>query len=241
MDNIINETFTKHLGLVQQHLKLMNETATTHDGGNENIKMAQSDVTNIIDYSEKLQSLFDANDNLEDWVKAKLNLACDYVVTVRDYLKFYDDEQEKNTQNIEEKWSNTYKKSISCSNPKGFSQKAHCAARRKRRAGGTTSSKSVKECYTEAVLEILQQQDSSMSMGALKQLNSDAKELETMLQNTNNLEDWVKAKLTMAGTNLQSVFGYLNHAAKTNGQHDADCDDCDDCDDCMQDVNQVAV
>ena len=241
MDNIINETFTKHLGLVQQHLKLMNETATTHDGGDENIKMAQSDVTNIIDYSEKLQSLFDVNDNLEDWVKAKLNLACDYVVTVRDYLKFYDDEQEKNTQNIEEKWSNTYKKSISCSNPKGFSQKAHCAARRKRRAGGTTSSKSVKECYTEAVLEILQQQDSSMSMGALKQLNSDAKELETMLQNTNNLEDWVKAKLTMAGTNLQSVFGYLNHAAKTNGQHDADCDDCDDCDDCMQDVNQQSL
>ena len=325
MNNIINETFTKHLGLVQQHLKLMNETATTNDfpgdmeralkqskkkgdheqsayytqalesmiqrggsafvswdrfkgswaytqwikkpetqklindikadydrfsymretttndGGDENIKMAQSDVTNIIDYSEKLQSLFDVNDNLEDWVKAKLNLACDYVVTVRDYLKFYDDEQEKNTQNIEEKWSNTYKKSISCSNPKGFSQKAHCAARRKRRAGGTTSSKSVKECYTEAVLEILQQQDSSMSMGALKQLNSDAKELETMLQNTNNLEDWVKAKLTMAGTNLQSVFGYLNHAAKTNGQHDADCDDCDDCDDCMQDVNQQSL
>lgn len=277
--NLLNETFTKHLRLMRQHLKPvlnegrmkdlamdleelsdddfkrkygktkseikaslgMNETATTNDGGDENIKMAQSDVTNIIDYSEKLQSLFDANDNLEDWVKAKLNLACDYVVTVRDYLKFYDDEQEKNTQNIEEKWSNTYKKSISCSNPKGFSQKAHCAARRKRRAGGTTSSKSVKECYTEAVLEILQQQDSSMSMGALKQLNSDAKELETMLQNTNKLEDWVKAKLTMAGTNLQSVFGYLNHAAKTNGQHDADCDDCDDCDDCMQDVNQQSL
>ena len=237
MNNIINETFTKHLGLVQQHLKLMNET-TTNDGGDENIKMAQSDVTNLIDYSEKLQSLFDVNDNLEDWVKAKLNLACDYVANVRDYLKFYTEEKEKGTQNIEEKWSSSYKKSIDCSNPKGFSQKAHCAARRKRQAGGTTSSKSVKECYTEAVLEILKQQNSSMAMGALKQLNSDAKELETMLQNTDQLEDWVKAKLTMAGTNLQSVFGYLNHAAKTNGQHDADDDGCDDC---MQDVNQQSL
>jgi hypothetical protein len=31
-----------------------------------------------------------------------------------------------------EKWSNKYKKSINCSNPKGFSQKAHCAGRKKK-------------------------------------------------------------------------------------------------------------
>ena len=29
-------------------------------------------------------------------------------------------------------WSNKYKKSIDCNNPKGFSQKAHCAGRKKR-------------------------------------------------------------------------------------------------------------
>ena len=40
---------------------------------------------------------------------------------------------EKNTnQLIEKKWSKKYKKSIDCSNPKGFSQKAHCAGRKKR-------------------------------------------------------------------------------------------------------------
>jgi hypothetical protein len=60
---------------------------------NESAEMAQSDVTKIVDYSEKLQSMFDVNDNLEDWVKAKLNHACDYVATVRDYLKFYRDER----------------------------------------------------------------------------------------------------------------------------------------------------
>jgi len=32
---------------------------------------------------------------------------------------------------LTEKWSNKYKKSINCSNPKGFSQKAHCAGRKK--------------------------------------------------------------------------------------------------------------
>ena len=33
---------------------------------------------------------------------------------------------------IAEKWSNKYKSSINCSNPKGFSQKAHCAGKKKK-------------------------------------------------------------------------------------------------------------
>ena len=33
---------------------------------------------------------------------------------------------------ITEKWSNKYKRSINCNNPKGFSQKAHCAGRKKK-------------------------------------------------------------------------------------------------------------
>ena len=32
---------------------------------------------------------------------------------------------------ITEKWSASYKKSIDCNNPKGFSQKAHCAGKKK--------------------------------------------------------------------------------------------------------------
>lgn len=32
---------------------------------------------------------------------------------------------------IEEKWSQKYKRSINCNNPRGFSQKAHCAGRKK--------------------------------------------------------------------------------------------------------------
>jgi hypothetical protein len=39
-------------------------------------------------------------------------------------------------------WSKDYKKSIDCDNPKGFSQKAHCAARKKRAKGEETLSKS---------------------------------------------------------------------------------------------------
>jgi len=39
-------------------------------------------------------------------------------------------------------WSKDYKKSIDCDNPKGFSQRAHCAARKKRARGEETKSKS---------------------------------------------------------------------------------------------------
>ena len=33
---------------------------------------------------------------------------------------------------LSEAWSKKYKKSINCANPKGFSQKAHCAGRKKK-------------------------------------------------------------------------------------------------------------
>lgn len=43
---------------------------------------------------------------------------------------------------IDEKWSQKYKKSIDCNNPKGFSQKAHCQGKKKKEATEATSSSS---------------------------------------------------------------------------------------------------
>ena len=37
-----------------------------------------------------------------------------------------------NTLNANEEWSEKYKKSIDCNNPKGFSQRAHCQGRKKK-------------------------------------------------------------------------------------------------------------
>lgn len=53
--------------------------------------------------------------------------------------KMFRDPQHK----LDEKWSKKYKKSINCNNPRGFSQKAHCAGRKARRAGKQTKSKSI--------------------------------------------------------------------------------------------------
>ena len=51
-------------------------------------------------------------------------------------LDMFKDEQPKNkvkvSEDVNEKWSEKYKRSIDCNNPKGFSQKAHCQGRKKK-------------------------------------------------------------------------------------------------------------
>ena len=43
----------------------------------------------------------------------------------------FDPELFEDPDYIDEKWSNKYKRSINCANPRGFSQRAHCAGRKK--------------------------------------------------------------------------------------------------------------
>ena len=60
---------------------------------------------------------------------------------------------------VKEGWSNKYKKSIDCDNPKGFSQKAHCAGKKKvteesnpriaRKKGQPAKSKKHSDLYTD--------------------------------------------------------------------------------------------
>lgn len=72
------------------------------------IKLTETQLTNLInkivnEQSDDNVSRFDSEINVEDWVE------------------------------ISEKWTQKYKKSIDCSNPKGFSQRAYCQGRKKRK------------------------------------------------------------------------------------------------------------
>ena len=52
---------------------------------------------------------------------------------IRDLLEIYRSQQALQPEDyIEEKWSAKYKRSINCDQPRGFSQRAHCASRQKR-------------------------------------------------------------------------------------------------------------
>ena len=50
-----------------------------------------------------------------------------------EYFEYEDEEDDDEWDEIDENWSQKYKRSIDCNNPKGFSQKAHCQGRKKRK------------------------------------------------------------------------------------------------------------
>ena len=60
-------------------------------------------------------------DNGHDWAQDHIAEAKNNIDQVFDFLM---NETKRDTMN--EKWSKKYKKSIDCTNPKGFSQRAHC-------------------------------------------------------------------------------------------------------------------
>jgi len=51
-------------------------------------------------------------------------------------LKWWHNATKKQAAGIVTKWSDKRKKSIDCDNPKGFSEKAHCAGKKKMAGGG---------------------------------------------------------------------------------------------------------
>tara|TARA_B100000886_G_scaffold340286_1_gene308950 strand:+ start:1012 stop:4305 length:3294 start_codon:yes stop_codon:yes gene_type:complete len=63
---------------------------------------------------------------------AKLFNNVNYRNLISTYLDAYGDQALVKEEDLVEAWSKKYKNSINCSNPKGFSQKAHCASKKKK-------------------------------------------------------------------------------------------------------------
>jgi hypothetical protein len=61
-------------------------------------------------------------------------------------------EMESLINKIDEKWSDKYKRSIDCNNPKGFSQRAHCQGRKKNESNIKNSSGLLKNILKEQQL-----------------------------------------------------------------------------------------
>ena len=78
---------------------------------------------------------------------------------------------ENNQDYIEEKWSQRYKDSINCSNPKGFSQRAHCQGRKKKKVT-ESSGYSLAGSFTPDLIE--------SKVWLLKELGEIAPQLDTV-------------------------------------------------------------
>lgn len=55
--------------------------------------MAKDQLRVINDAAKELYDILDANDNLPEWVQAKITKATDYIDTVRDYMKANDEDR----------------------------------------------------------------------------------------------------------------------------------------------------
>tara|TARA_Y100001972_G_C7596801_1_gene299077 strand:- start:24 stop:401 length:378 start_codon:yes stop_codon:yes gene_type:complete len=80
-------------------------------------------------------------------------------------------------------WSDKYKKSINCNNPKGFSQKAHCAGRKKRKE--TMNLQGLKSIIREVLNE---RSINAISKAQQKNADNVAKALELYKKSKNDKE-----------------------------------------------------
>jgi hypothetical protein len=122
------KNFIKHIKF--NDIEVVNITDKISPTGNKNIILhVKADdptinvswyVTQICDYLNKELFPF------------KVRPSWNPVFASKDVKIFLNAEVIDSEEELNEKWSEKYKKSINCSNPKGFSQKAHCAGRRKK-------------------------------------------------------------------------------------------------------------
>jgi len=80
-----------------------------------------------VSFEEKMNNYNDLYANHFFYTKFKPNAMEGIKKMIDDYVKKH------NKEFISEKWSKKYKKSIDCNNPKGFSQRAHCQGRKKKK------------------------------------------------------------------------------------------------------------
>jgi len=92
-------------------------------------------------------------------------------------------------------WSEKYKKSIDCDNPKGFSQRAHCQGRKKK------------------MNEEKKDHEYSMARSELKTVANAVKRLQKKMgkKGEGNLQAWVQSKITKAADYIDTAADYVTN------------------------------
>ncbi len=83
-------------------------------------KIGKVEIPIVVKFSDTDYDLLGGNTRLAGLIKNGIN------------PKLWVIDMTNNETELEEKWSEKYKKSIDCNNPKGFSQRAHCQGKKKK-------------------------------------------------------------------------------------------------------------
>jgi hypothetical protein len=114
----------------------------------DEVDMVKNNLHTIVRSCKDLADALIDGENLPEWVEEKVSMSKQNMVTVAQYLQsqhdqghVYDEDYgmggyetyagTRHGRGVAEGWSQKYKNSINCSHPKGFSQKAHCAGKKK--------------------------------------------------------------------------------------------------------------
>ena len=98
-------------------------------------------------------------------------------------------------------WSEKYKKSIDCNNPKGFSQRAHCQGRKKKMS------------------EEKKDHEYSMARSELKTVTNAVKRLQKKMgkKGEGDLQAWVQSKITKAADYIDTAADYVTNEETKSG------------------------
>jgi hypothetical protein len=108
-----------------QHLKEDNDSDAVERAILNRIMVAHTDLLMKYGPEKVMQAAEEVSYNVGDVDEIGTSDVSAYVNQVRQILGAVNETQ------VNEKWTAKYKSSINCANPKGFSQKAHCAGRKK--------------------------------------------------------------------------------------------------------------
>ena len=100
---------------------------------------------------------------------------------------------------VSEGWSQKYKKSIDCNNPKGFSQRAHCQGRKE-------------------MSEEKKDHEYSMARSELKTVTNAVKRLQKKMgkKGEGELQAWVQSKITKAADYIDTAADYVTNEETVN-------------------------
>ena len=117
--------------LIQKILKEEGEERSSRYMFFSNLEQIHRQAAMLMEMDEEM--LEQILENGHDWAQDHVAEAKNNMDQVFDFIMNKIKEPEDIHNNMmEEKWSQKYKNSIDCNNPKGFSQRAHCQGKKKR-------------------------------------------------------------------------------------------------------------
>jgi 3-methyladenine DNA glycosylase Tag len=184
--------------------------------------MAKSQLRSIIANAQTVHDMLEDNTNLAEWVQSKITLSADYISTVRDYMQSNKDVNEEVETTHEDPLVLTKDSegnihthaNLSVANAIHGTDVKHQAIHTGMpvQAGKFTFelSKHHASQVKEAKEKTEYDYEGDMARGQLQSIIMNAQRVHDMLEDNDNLPEWVQSKITLAEDYISTVSNYMS-------------------------------